>query len=64
MVRDTGLVEVPWIVDLVQAHAEVLTRWGLCVLPVVTAFPVTMNISTHGFGRGLKMMVMKQENSI
>lgn len=62
VVRDTGLVEVPWIVDLVQAHADVLTGWGLYVLPVVTTFPVTMNISTHGFGRVFQMMVMKQEN--
>jgi hypothetical protein len=59
-VRDAGLIEVSWVVDLVQTHAEMMTRWGLYVLLVVTAFPVTMNVSTHSFGEGPQAVRQKK----
>ena len=51
-VRDAGLIEVAWVVDLVQTGAEVLAGLGLDVFVVSTAFVVAVDVSAHGGGWG------------
>ena len=54
-IRDTGLIEAAWVVDLVQTGAKVLARWGLDVFMVSAAFIVAVDVSAHGVGWGVEV---------
>jgi hypothetical protein len=47
VIRDTQLVEIVWVVDLVYIHTEVSAKWGLDVVAMVAALPMSMDVSAH-----------------
>jgi hypothetical protein len=47
VIRDTRLVEIVWVVDLVHTSTEVPAKGGLDVVAMVAALPMSMDVSAH-----------------
>jgi hypothetical protein len=49
--RKAWLVEIVWIIDLVQAAEKISGRVGLEVVAMAAALPVAVDIVAHACGR-------------